>query len=57
MGKNLPAEDQGSISAGSERSLGEGNFSPLQELFLRIPWAQEPGGLQSMRWKESDMTE
>ena len=57
MGKNLPAEDQGSISAWSERSLGEGNFSPLQELFLRIPWAQEPGGLQSMRWKESDMTE
>ena len=57
MGKNLPVEDQGLISAGSGRSLGEGNFSPLQELFLRIPWAEEPGGLQSMRCKESDMTE
>ena len=23
----------------------------------RIPWTEEPGGLQSMGWKESDMTE
>ena len=57
MVKNLSAEDQGSISAGLGRSLGEGNFSLLQELFLRIPWTEEPGGLQSVGCKESDMTE
>ena len=26
-------------------------------LAWRIPWTEEPGGLQSMRSKESDMTE
>ena len=25
-------------------------------LAWRIPWAEEPGGLQSMGWQESDMT-
>ena len=33
---------------GSWRSPGEGNGSPLQYSHLRIPWIEEPGGLQSM---------
>ena len=42
------AEDLGSIS-GSGRSPGEGNGDPLQYSCLgKIPWTEEPGGLQSM---------
>ena len=26
-------------------------------LAWRIPWTEEPGGLQSMVWQESDMTQ
>ena len=37
----------GSI-AGSGRSLGAGNGNPLQYLAGKIPWTEEPGGLQSM---------
>ena len=33
---------------GSGRSPGEGNGNPLQYLAWRIPWIEEPGGLQSM---------
>ena len=33
---------------GSGRSPREGNGSPLQILACRIPWREEPGGLQSM---------
>ena len=33
---------------GSGRSPGEGNGYPLQYLAWRIPWTEEPGGLQSM---------
>ena len=29
-------------------TCGEGNGTPLQYSCLKIPWAQEPGGLQSM---------
>ena len=47
--KNLPANagDPGSIPR-SGRSPGEGNCNPLQYSCLRIPWTEEPGGLQSM---------
>ena len=31
---------------GSGRSPGEGNGNPLQYSCLRIPWTEEPGGLQ-----------
>ena len=42
-----------------------GQEDPLEEcmathssiLAWKIPWAEEPGGLQSMGCKESDMTE
>ena len=40
------AEDPGSIP-GSGRSPGEGNGNPLQYSAWRIPWTEEPGGLQS----------
>ena len=50
------AGDAGSIP-GSGRFPGEGNGNPLQYSCLRIPWTEEPGGLQSMGHKESDTTQ
>ena len=48
-GKESPcsAGDLGSIP-GSGRSPGEGYGYPLHILSWRIPWAEEPGGLQSI---------
>ena len=46
------AGDPGSFP-GLGRSLGEGNGI----LAWRIPWTEEPGGLQSMSCKELDGTE
>ena len=47
--KNLSANagDVGSIP-GSGRSPGEGNDYPSTILAWKIPWTEEPGGLQSM---------
>ena len=39
--------DTGSIPE-SGRSPGEGNDNALHILVWRIPWTEEPGGLQSM---------
>ena len=52
MIKNLPANagdtrDASSI-LGSARPPGEGNDNPLWYSCLENPWAEEPGGLQSM---------
>ena len=41
------AEDPGSMP-GSGRPPGEGHGNPLSILAWRIPWTEEPGGLQSM---------
>ena len=41
------AGDMGSIP-GLGRSPGEGNGIPLRILAWRIPWTEEPGGLQSV---------
>ena len=41
------AGDPGSIPE-SERSPEEGNGNTLQYSCWKIPWAEEPGGLQSM---------
>ena len=41
------ARDMGSIP-GSDRSPGRGNGNPLQYFTGKIPWTEEPGGLQSM---------
>ena len=35
----------------SGRSPGAGNGNPLHILAWRIPWTEEPGGLQSMEWQ------
>ena len=53
MVKNLSASagdmrDLGSIP-GVGRSPGGGNGTPLSLLALKIPGAEEPGGLQSMQ--------
>ena len=52
MVKNLPASaggirDAGSIP-GSGRSPGGGNATHSSILAWRIPWTEEPGGLQSI---------
>ena len=51
--KDLPlnagdVRDIGSIP-GSGRSPGGGHGNPSSILAWRIPWAEEPGGLQSMK--------
>ena len=51
------AGDLGS-TPGSGRSPGEGNATHSSTLAWRIPWTEEPGGLQSVGVaKESDTTE
>ena len=58
MVKNLPANarDPGSIP-GLGRPPGEGMATHSSILAWRIPWTEEPGGLQFMGRKESDMSE
>ena len=59
--KNLPANsgdrrDARSIP-GLGRSLNEGMTSHSSVLAWRIPWTEEPCGLQPIGLQESDMTE
>ena len=42
---------------GQEDPLEEGTATHSSILAWRIPWTEEPGGLQSMGHKESDTTE
>ena len=44
-------------SLGGEDPLEEGMETQSSILAQRIPWTEEPGGLQSVGRKESDMTE
>ena len=59
--KNLPAmqetQETQVQSLGWEDALQKGMATHSRILAWRIPWTEEPGKLQSMRWKESDMTE
>ena len=48
--------DPGSIPR-SGRSSGERMTTHSSILAWKIPWTEEPGGLQSMGSQESDMTE
>ena len=58
MVKNLPAVRETWVrSLGWEDPLEEGMATPSSILAWRIPWTEEPGGLQSMGRKESDGTE
>ena len=41
---------------GLGRSPGEGNGNPLQYPAWKIPWTEDPGGLQFMESQESDTT-
>ena len=55
--KNPPAMQEASVqSLGWEDPLEEGMATHSSLLAWRIPWTEEPGGLQSMGHKESDMT-
>ena len=59
--KNLPANagDSGDLSSvpGQGGPLEESVTTHSSIIAWRIPWTEEPGGLQSMGHKESDMTE
>ena len=58
MVKNLPAmQDTRIQSLGQEDPLEKGMAAHSSVLAWRIPWTQEPGGLQSMGLQESDTTE
>ena len=61
MVKTLPADagdirDESSIP-GLERSPGGGHGNHSSILAWRVPWTEEPEGLQSKGHKESDVTE
>ena len=55
--KDLPAVQETWVrSLGWEDPLEEGMATHLSTFAWRIPWTEEPGGLQSRGHKESDMT-
>jgi len=56
--KNLPApQETGVRSLGWEDPRKEGMATHSSTLAWRIPWTEEPGGLQSMGLQASDTTE
>ena len=58
MLKNLPAmQEIWVLFLGGEDPLDKEIATYSSVLAWRIPWTEEPGGLQSMQSQESDMTE
>ena len=58
MVKNLPAVQETRIrSLGQEDPLEKGMATHSSILAWRIPWTEEPGGLQSTELQESDTTD
>ena len=58
MVKNLPAMQETQVqSLGQEDPLKKGMATHSSILAWRIPWTEEPGGLQSVGCKELDTTE
>ena len=58
MVKNLPAMQETWVqSLGQKDLLEKGMATHSSILAWRIPWIEEPDGLQSMGYKELDMTE
>ena len=58
MPNNLPATQETPIqSLGWEDSLEKGMATHSNIVAWKIPWTEEPGGLQSMGLKESDTNE
>ena len=56
--KNLPVVQEIQVqSPGREDPLEKETATHSSILARRIPWTEEPGGLQSMGSQESDMTE
>ena len=52
MVKNPPAmQETWVLFLGGEDSLGEGMATRYSILAWRIPWTEEPGGLQSRGWQ------
>ena len=50
--KNLPAIQKTQVqSLGQEDALEKGMATHSSILAWRIPWTEEPGGLQSMGWQ------
>ena len=57
MVKNLPAMQETQVqSLGQEDLLEKEMATHFSILAWRIPWTEEPGGLQPMGSQESDMT-
>ena len=55
--KSLPAVQETRVqSLGQEGPLSKGMATLFSIFAWRIPWTEEPGGLQSMGLQESDMT-
>ena len=58
MVRNLPAVQETQFPLlGQEDPLEKGVATHSSVLVWRIPWTEEPGGLQSVRLQESDTTE
>ena len=58
MVKNLPAMQETQVrSLGQEDPLKKGMSTHSSILAWRIPWTEEPGGLQFVGYKELDKTE
>ena len=56
--KNLPAMQEAQVqSLGQEDPLEKGMATHSSTPAWRIPWTEEPGGLQTMGSQESGMTE
>ena len=54
MVKNLPARQETRVqSLGQEDSVEKGMATYSSILAWRIPWIEEPGGLQSMGWQRA----
>ena len=52
--KNLPARQETQVqSLGQEDALEKGEATHSSILAWRIPWTEEPGGLQPMRSQRS----
>ena len=55
--KNLPVMQETWVqSLGGEVSLEKGMATDSNILAWRVPWTEEPGGLQSIGSQESNMT-
>ena len=55
--KNPPAVQETQVPPLGQEDLEKEMATHSSILAWRIPWTEEPGGLQSMGFTESDMTE